>query len=80
MAHQTDGKNENDVFRRALRVELARAELTHADLAARLGVAPTTLSTWLRAAHPAPPDLSQRIERALRLRRGALPCVREVVP
>lgn len=64
--------NEKLPFRTALRVELARVELTHADLAVKLGVAPTTLSTWLRGAHPPPPDLTERIERALRLPTGRL--------
>lgn len=73
MALQVRGsKNEKLSFRTALKVELARAELTHAELAMRLGVAPTTLSTWLRAAHPAPADLAERIERSLHLRRGTL--------
>ena len=57
----------------AVAVELARCGLTQGSLARRLKVPPTTLSTWLTAAHPAPPDLPDRIERALRLTPGTLP-------
>lgn len=59
-------------FRTTLAIELARAGLTQSELAATLGVPSTTLSDWLREAHPGPADLRTRIERALRLRRGAL--------
>ena len=58
--------------RRTLRVELARRDLTQTRLAGMLGVPPTSLSTWLSGAHPAPADLASRIETALGLSRGAL--------
>jgi len=60
------------VDHRTLRVELARRGFTQTLLAHLLGVPPTTLSTWLTGAHPAPPDLPHRIETALELPRGAL--------
>ncbi len=49
----------------AVAVELARAGLTQRQLAQQLGVPPTTLSTWLTGAHPAPGNLSARIATAL---------------
>lgn len=55
-----------------LRVELARRRLTQIQLAQLLRVPPTTLSTWVRGAHPAPNDLATRIEKALGLPLGAL--------
>jgi DNA-binding transcriptional regulator YdaS (Cro superfamily) len=56
----------------AVSVELARASLTQRALADRLGIPDTSLSDWLRGAHPSPPDLPRRIESALGLRRGVL--------
>jgi plasmid maintenance system antidote protein VapI len=56
----------------AVAVELARRGLFQRDLARRLRVPDTTLSDWLRGAHPAPPDLSTRIEKALGMRGGEL--------
>ena len=53
-------------------VHLVTLGLNQRDLAKRLGVADTTLSGWLRGAHPAAPDLAERIERALGLSPGAL--------
>lgn len=58
--------------RRTLRVELARRDLTQTRLAGMLGVPPTSLSTWLRGEHPAPPDLKRKIETALGLSAGTL--------
>jgi transcriptional regulator with XRE-family HTH domain len=55
-----------------LRIELARQQLTQAELAQALGVAPTTLSSWLGRRHPAPNGLAARIEQALGLPAGAL--------
>jgi len=59
-----------------LRVELARRDLTQTALALRMGVPQSTLSMWLTGVHPAPTDLTQRIEMALDLARGVL-AVRE---
>lgn len=56
----------------ALRTQLAARARTQAELAEELGVPPTTLSGWLRGAHPAPSDLVTRIESALQLASGTL--------
>lgn len=56
----------------SLRVELARRNMTRSLLAKKLRVPPTTLSGWLNEAHPAPPNLAERVEDALRLVRGTL--------
>ena len=48
-----------------LRVELARLKMTKRGLAARLGKPPSTVSTWLAGAAPAPEDLGSRIEALL---------------
>src|SRR2546428_4934721 len=56
----------------ALRVELARRDLTQTQLALLMKLPPTTLSTWIRGAHPAPSDLAGRIEKALGLAAGVL--------
>lgn len=53
-------------------VELARRSMRQRDLARLLKTPDTTLSDWLRGAHPAPADLPTRIERALGLPAGAL--------
>ena len=37
-----------------------------------IGEPPSTLSTWLHGAAPAPEDLAERIEAALDLKRGSL--------
>ncbi len=55
-----------------VRVELARRGLRQLELAHRLGVPVTTLGSWLRGAHPGPPELAERIEQALGLAAGAL--------
>lgn len=55
-----------------LRVELARRKLTQLNLAQALGLKVTTLTSWIRGAHPAPDDLPDRIERLLGLPRGQL--------
>jgi transcriptional regulator with XRE-family HTH domain len=55
-----------------LRVELARQNMTRRSLAERLAVPPSTLSSWLHGAAPAPRNLAARIENALRLEPGAL--------
>jgi DNA-binding transcriptional regulator YdaS (Cro superfamily) len=64
----------------AVAVELARAGLSQADLAHRMGVRPTTLSGWLTGASPAPTGLAADIEQALGLVPGALPRPEEVPP
>ncbi len=55
-----------------LNIELARAGLNQSQLAAKLDVPSTTLSDWLRGAHPGPTDLMQRIEKVLSLKAGSL--------
>lgn len=50
-----------------LKAELARRGLREWRLAQMLGHPPSTLSDWLRGVRPAPPDLADRIERALGL-------------
>ena len=50
---------------RALRVALLQRGMTQLDLARKLQVPPTTLSGWLRSAHPAPADLDDRIAEVL---------------
>jgi transcriptional regulator with XRE-family HTH domain len=55
-----------------LRAELARRGVNQTQLAARLGIPPTTLSGWLRQLYPGPDDLRARIEAALGLETGAL--------
>jgi DNA-binding transcriptional regulator YdaS (Cro superfamily) len=61
-----------DIDQSALRVELARRQLAQWRLALKLGLRPSTLSDYLRGARPAPPELAERIERALRLEQGSL--------
>ncbi|MBN1208533.1 MAG: helix-turn-helix transcriptional regulator [Myxococcaceae bacterium] len=65
--------NPRSPLKAALAVELARAGMTQRELARLLGVPPTTLSTWLSGAHPAPPDLPSRISTAMGLERSLLP-------
>jgi transcriptional regulator with XRE-family HTH domain len=55
-----------------LHVELARRRLTQTRLALSLGRSPSTLSSWLRGAHPGPEDLAEQIERLLGIPRGGL--------
>lgn len=55
-----------------LRIELAKANITKRRLAQLLGEAPSTLSTWLHGAAPAPEDLAERIEAALDLKPGSM--------
>jgi DNA-binding transcriptional regulator YdaS (Cro superfamily) len=55
-----------------LRVELARRNMSRQALAQRLDVSPSTLSGWLRGVYPTPANLSERIERALKIKRGRL--------
>ncbi len=55
-----------------IKSELARRGLREWRLAQMLGHPPSTLSDWLRGVRPAPPDLAERIERALGLRPNAL--------
>jgi transcriptional regulator with XRE-family HTH domain len=50
---------------RKLRIELARADLTLTEVARRLSVPPTTLGSWVRAVHPPPADLTERIAATL---------------
>lgn len=56
----------------ALRMEMARMAMTRRQLACELQVRPSTLSSWLNGASPAPKDLAARIEAAMRLRPGTL--------
>lgn len=55
-----------------LRLELTRQRLAQWRLAHRLGLAPSTLSDYLRGARPAPARLQTRIERALGLSPASL--------
>ena len=48
-----------------LRIELARASLTLTGLARRLSIPSTTLGSWVRAVHPPPADLAERIAATL---------------
>ncbi|MBZ4421755.1 helix-turn-helix transcriptional regulator [Myxococcus sp. RHSTA-1-4] len=48
-----------------LRIELARANLTLTEVARRLNIPPTTLGSWVRAVHPPPADLSDRVAAVL---------------
>lgn len=57
-----------------LRIELLRLDLTQLDLAKRLDVPVSTLSSWLRGVSPPPPDLLRRIEHALDIPPNALAC------
>jgi ribosome-binding protein aMBF1 (putative translation factor) len=57
---------------RRLNVELARLGLRRLDLARKLRVPRTTLSTWLTRASTPPSDLGRRIEKALKLPDGTL--------
>lgn len=59
-------------LRTEIAVHLARRSLTQRDLARLIKIPSTTLSDWLTGAHPAPPDLPLRIERALGLEPGSL--------
>lgn len=61
-----------ETLRTRLAVELARRSMRQRDLARLLQTPDTTLSDWLRGAHPAPTDLPARIERLLRLPPGSL--------
>jgi predicted transcriptional regulator len=61
-----------DKFRTLVAVELARRGMRQRDLARLLQIPDTTLSDWLRGAHPAPADLAARVERSLRLPTGFL--------
>jgi DNA-binding transcriptional regulator YdaS (Cro superfamily) len=64
--------NSESKFRTGVAVQLARRSMAQRDLARLLNIPDTTLSDWLRSVHPAPADLSQRIERALGLKPGEL--------
>ena len=55
-----------------LKLELVRRGLTQRGLAAKLAVSPSTLNGWVKAAHPAPEDLCDRIEKLLALPPGDL--------
>lgn len=55
-----------------LRVELAKKDVTKRRLAEKMSVPPSTLSTWLHGAAPAPADLAERIEAALNLKPGSV--------
>ncbi|MFP2903672.1 helix-turn-helix domain-containing protein [Pyxidicoccus sp. 3LFB2] len=48
-----------------LRIELARANLTLTEVARRLNIPPTTFGSWVRAVHPPPADLSDRVAAVL---------------
>ena len=60
------------IDRRRLRQALAAADMPLWRLAQTLGYPPSTLSDWTRGVHEAPPDLAQRMERALGLPPGSL--------
>ena len=55
-----------------LRAALARRGMNQTQLAAKLGIPPTTLSGWLRHLYAGPDDLRPRIEAALDLAPGTL--------
>lgn len=55
-----------------LREALFRSRETVVGLAKRLGVPATTLSSWARNVHPCPAHQRKRVERALKLKAGAL--------
>ncbi len=59
-------------LKRELAVILAGRALYFSDLAAKLGVAPNTLSCWLNKRHSPPADFLERLEAALELRAGSL--------
>src|SRR4051794_36839300 len=65
------GSKANQI-RWAVTVELAKAGLNQQALARRMGIPSTTLSDWLREAHPRPPRFAERVERALGLPAGHL--------
>jgi transcriptional regulator with XRE-family HTH domain len=48
-----------------LRIELVRTGLTLTELARLLDLPPTTLGSWVRAVHPPPADLTERIAATL---------------
>jgi predicted transcriptional regulator len=60
------------VDQKKLKVALVERALSQWQLARRLGLAPSSLSDYVRGARPAPADLQQRVERELRMHRGAL--------
>lgn len=60
------------VDERKLKLELVRRGLSQRSLAGLLDVSPSTFNGWIRAAHPAPEDLQERIETALALPAGEL--------
>ena len=55
-----------------LRIALAAAGLRQVDAAARMGVRPTTLSSWVLGRHRGPGDLTARLETVLGLQLGDL--------
>lgn len=55
-----------------LKVELVRRGVTLSELARQLGYPATTLGSWVREVHPAPPRLVDLIEDTLRLPAGTL--------
>lgn len=57
----------------AVAVELARRGLTQAELAHRAGMAPSSLSGWLRGIWPPQPGFVEKLEAALDLTPGTLP-------
>lgn len=74
MKGRTDvsGWQANTALRTAIVVELARRWMSQRTLAERLGVAPSTLSGWLIGVHRGPPDLVEKIARALGVKPEAL--------
>lgn len=70
----------NPAQRTTIRIELARKGWRQTDLAAKIGVRPTTLSSWLSGAYVGPPDLMKRLEAALGLPTGALAMTAESAP
>ena len=66
----TDKRREQ--FRVALRVALAKANLTQRALARKLKIPDTTFSDWVVGAHPAPPGFETRIEKELGVAPGTI--------
>lgn len=58
--------------KRQISAILAERRQRFADLATKLFVAPTTLSSWLNGRHPPPKDFLRKVEEVLRLAPGSL--------
>jgi DNA-binding transcriptional regulator YdaS (Cro superfamily) len=64
--------NPKSVDPHKVRVACVEQRVPQWRLARLLSLAPSTLSDYLRGARPAPPNLAERIERALGRTRGSL--------